>query len=525
MDDGSRSEPDRPTFGGLVAGGRVVVLAWWIGVYLGTLELQGWIFTELATLKAGRLSFAGMLADRATYGHCPLYFTLAWTIQRIFGEHPVALRLPSAICGLIVAVLVIRLTRAWASEAAAIFAGLTVLASPFLLEISQQARPYALALVFTLAATAVLTDPIGHSHPRRAVVFGLFTLAGLLTSHAYWFVVAAHAAALLLEGRRNLRLLLAALAAIAAASPWTIYAKLFASSGGESERFLTWMSPVDAAVSLALPGRLAAHLPFEQGESMALPIVVSVLAVVVGGVGLARLPSAASNRAGIGLRPLLAALWIVPPAFALAAGLAGWGNLLLVPRYFAATAVVQLVLVAWAAWSVGPGLRRLAPGLLVVLLAGGSAAYLVEISRDEVRRSARITAAGSSPQEAIIFIGTLSDLRLFKHYLDRPVVGCVLSTGDHTDEPVSDRHFPRYRGRRTGAWVVVDRDGGEPFARSSSGTFEIGRLLETLGRRYGSVTSRRIGGLELLHLSDRDRRGGGDSGAGDDAGSPGPGES
>jgi mannosyltransferase len=524
MDEGSSHRPDRVVSRRRIATSRVMAVAWWVGAYLATLDLQGWVFTELATLKAGRLSFAGMLADRATFGHCPLYFTFSWSIQQLFGEDPIALRLPSAVLGLIVAASVVRIATAWADQAAASVAGLLVLVNPFLLEISQQARPYALALAVTLAATATLTDPAaGHPSRRRAIVFGLLTTAGLLTSHAYWFVLVAHAAALLLRPRRSSSLLIGGLAGVVAASPWTIYAKYFATSGGESERFLVWMSPVDAAVSLALPGRLVTHLPFEQGESMAIAIAVSMVAVVLAAVGLARLPRAANGR-GTGVRPLLAALWIVPPTAALAAGLAGWGNLLLVPRYFAATAVVQLVLIWWAAWSVGPERRRLAVGLLAVVVAGGSIAYLVEIGHDEVRRCAGIIADRSARDEAIIVIGTHGDVHLFKHYLDRPVVGCFVDPGGVLDRPVSDRHSPSYRGRRAGAWVVIDRAREWRVARSTGGVFEIGRYLEAIGRRYGAVTSERIGELELVHLADPLRPGRGRLGTGADAAPPEPDE-
>ncbi len=76
-----------------------------------SIDLQGWIFTELATLKAGSLSFTDMLANRATFGHCPLYFVLSWVIQQTLGENLIAVRPPTVVFGLLCALVVFRIVR------------------------------------------------------------------------------------------------------------------------------------------------------------------------------------------------------------------------------------------------------------------------------------------------------------------------------------------------------------------------------------------------------------------------------
>lgn len=486
-------------------------LAWWVAAYVLTLDLQGWVFTELATLKAGRLGFAAMLADRATFGHCPLYFTLSWVVQRLFGESTVALRLPSAVLGLLAALLAYRIVRRWASESAALVTCLMVLLNHLLLEISQQARPYALTLVIALAATAILLDPRAMPDRRRAVAFGLASLAGLLTSHAYWFVLGAHAAVLVAGGRRHRPTLAAAAGAVAGAMPWTIYAKFFASSGGESERFLTWMDPVNAAVSLALPGRLVTRLPFEQGSDMTWLIVASLVAVGLAAFGLAYLPRTPLTSGSTPVRPTLAALWVGPPLAALAAGLAGWGNLLLVPRYYAPTAVVQLILICWAAWTVRPRLRVPLVALLAGILVASSVSLIRDGARDQVRRSAQVVAAGRQSNEAVVMIAPWSELRLLKHYLDAPVVAGVVEASTEADKPVSDRNFPQYRGRRRGVWLVLAEDSESGIASSRTGPFDVGAYLENLERRYHHRQVQMIGGWQLRHFWDPVRFGGGRS--------------
>lgn len=484
-----------------IALGWAACLAWWIAAYVLTLDLQGWIFTELATLKAGRLSFTGMLADRATNGHCPLYFILSWTIQKVVGESTIALRLPSVVFTLLSVVAVHRIARRWASETTRILICLMVLLSSYILQVSQQARPYPLAMLFGLVASVVLVDSHHLPHRRRAILFGLLSLLGLLTSHAYWFVLLAHAVVLLGAVRRNLSLICATVVASIGALPWAIYAKYFAESGGLSELFLTWMGPVETMTSVALPGRLAIRLPFETGGSAVLPIVVSTIAVGLALLGLNTIPKKPCGSAPVTPRALLAALWGVPPLAALVSGLLGWGNLLLVPRYFAVTAVVQLILVFSAIRSTGRPFRLIGTALLALLLASESVVYLLDTSLDEVRRSARIIAAERTKGESIVMIADRSDVRLLKDALEEPVIGYFLQVPPSTDRETTNP--PDLKRRKRGAWVLISRKSEATTASSRDGDFEISAYLENLRGLHHSESSRFVGEIEVFHFSDR----------------------
>jgi len=481
-------------------------LGWWLAAYVLTLNLQGWIFTELATLKAGRLPFTAMLADRATFGHCPLYFVLSWVIQKTMGENMIALRLPSVVVGLLSALVVYRLVRRWASAGAAVFASLIVLLSPLHLEISQQARPYALALLFGLIATDIMIGSEENQDLGRAVCFGIVSLLGLLTSHAYWFVLAAHAVVFAINARRNVAMIAAAAVAFLGAVPWMLYAKFWAESGGESERFLVWMGPVEWTTSLALPGRLAGLVLIEPDSGVLLVMGVTLVTVTLAAIGLSAIPRPSGAPRPVTIRSTLACLWVVPPLAALAAGLLGWGNLLYVPRYFAAAAIVQLVLIAWAVWTARPAIRPMAVFLLAICLAGTSILHLSEVGRDEIRRSARAVEAEHVRGEAIIMISDHSSVRLFKQYMSSPVISSLVDLAPVDGLEVSDRNFPQHRGRKRGAWILVSRKNEPMTATSREGHFEIAAYLEGFRRNYRREDSRSFGEYELVHFSDRIRR-------------------
>lgn len=483
--------------------GWVVLIGWWISAYLLTIDLQGWVFTELATLKAGSLSFTDMLANRATYGHCPLYFVLTWVIQKTLGENPIALRLPTVVFGLLSALVIFRMVRRWTGRRAAVFTGLIVLLSPFLLQVSQQARPYPLALLFGLIATEIILDSTRVSRHRKALWFGIVSLLGLLTSHAYWFVLAAHILGFLGNARRQAAMIVAAVAAAIGALPWLLYAKYWAESGGKSERFLTWMGPVELTTSLALPGRLVRFASIGPDSNILLILVVTMVTIVLAGVGLAALPKVADGARSAPIRWTLACLWIAPPFAALVAGLLGWGNLLLVPRYFAVTAIVQLVLIAWAVWTVRPTIRPAAMIVLGLGLAGSSVLYLSEIGRDEIRRSARIIEAEWTRGEAIIVISLRSDVRLFKHYLSAPVIGCLVNHSPGDDSEISDENFPEYRGRKRGAWIAVSRESGSTSARGRNGFFDINADLASFSRDHLHQEGHAVGKIDLFHFTER----------------------
>lgn len=480
--------------------GRLFCLGWWLGAYVMTLNLQGWIVTELATLRTGRLSFTEMLADRATFGHCPLYFSLSWIIQKIFGESPVALRFPSAVFGLLCALVVARLVGRWASAGAAVFTGLIVLVNPLLLAVSQQARPYALALLFGLIATEIMVSPREYRGHSRAIFFGTVSLLGLLTSHSYWFVLGAQAIVFAFQARRRMTMVVAAAAASVGAVPWFLYAKYWAESGGASERFLTWMGPVDILTSLALPGRVSGLVPIGPDTEALLIVATTFVAVILSAVGITTLPRRVETSGPAAVRPTLIALWTAPPLAALAAGLLGWGNLLLLPRYFVVTATVQLILIAGAALSVQPSIRPVAMVLLAGCLAGNSLLYLGDVGGDEIRRSARIIEANRTDQEAVIIIATRNDVKRLKYYLSPRVISCFIGEPPATDRADLEQSFPRYRGRRHGVWIRVPREPDAPVAWTRAGTFEIADYLDSLRQRYRQEQAFEIGDSMLYHF-------------------------
>jgi len=496
LEAGEASEPNRE-IGRLLAAAWLGCLGWWLSVYVFTLDNQDWLATELSTLKAGRLSFTAMLADRATFGHCPIYFSLSWAIQRLAGENIIALRLPSLIFGLLCAVMVYRLVRRWAGSGAAAF-------STFLL--------------LGLVATDIMVSPQFDRSRNRALLFGLVSLLGLLTSHSYWLVLLAHGAVYALNAHRRRVMIGAGAAAALGAVPWLLFAKYWAESGGATERFLMWIGPVEIGRSLTLPGRLTGMVHIDAFAWSPLPLTIVTITISLALAGITRLPRPPRITDEDALRPTLAALWLIPPLVALAAGLLSQRNLLLLPRYFTVTATVQMMLIAWAVWSARVKIRWIAALVIGICLAGQSLVYVGEISRDEIRRSTRIVEAEIAQGEAVIIIDKRHNVRLFKQHFNSVVVGCFIDTPPYDQPLESNRRFPEYRGRKRGAWVLIPHSAEHAAAFNRKIWFQVSAYLPELRSRYQREEAREIGDYVLYHFWDRARYGGGDTATHDPAG-------
>lgn len=491
--------PDGELSQGWLRAGWGLLFGWWLVAYVSTLNSHGWIWTELATLRAGRLSFSGMLADRATFGHCPVYFSLSWTIQRVFGENEVALRLPSVLFGLGCALLVIRLVRRWGGSGPALLAGLLTVLSPLLLDVSQQARPYALALLFGLAATDVMVDPRSPSGGGRAIRFSVLSLLGLLTSHAYWFVLAAHALVFVLRPRRHARMLGGVAIAVAGAVPWSLYAKFWAEADGKTEQFLTWMKPVALDTVLALPGRLTGFDAYSRGVSSVLPGIITALTMAVVVVGLFRVPAGPHPGDAADSRRTMAALWLVPILGALIAGFLGWGNLLVAPRYFALSAMIQLILIAMALWSCPARYRPWLAAAVMLALVIQSFFWFVEIRQDELRRAAGIVNKECRSEEKVIAFGHNRDTKIFKHYVESPTL-CKGIREQPRGAVAPETTAVRIPAAGKGAWVLVPAGHEDLWTWGRGLEFEVDRYLDAMSERYKKSETHELGENRLVHF-------------------------
>jgi len=274
---------------------------------------------ESATRWAARLPLHGLfhLLGNVDAVHGLYYLGMhAWMV---FGDGPVALRLPSLMAAVATAAIVTALGRRLSGSAVTgVVAGLLYAASPFAMFYAQTARSYAIVSLLVAAATLVLVRALdaersgagGIVVARRWVAYGvLIALSGWLNEMAL-LVLAAHAITLIVTGyawRARLRWLVAAVLGAVTVSP------LYVISSRE-ENAVSWIirpQPHDIVVLLR-----------EYFGPYTAVIVVSVACALVALVPTGRTRAAVAagttaeawrNRGPVGLVSVALPLLVAPP--------------------------------------------------------------------------------------------------------------------------------------------------------------------------------------------------------------------
>jgi 4-amino-4-deoxy-L-arabinose transferase-like glycosyltransferase len=172
------------------------------------LEANSLWVDEFATLRIASLPLSRILAENVGNSSFepPLFFWLMHAIVRAFGASELAMRLPSAIAGLLTIPAVWWLVRELGGERRlALLSAALVALNPLHLWYSQEARPYALLMLFATLAAACLARGFRRSTRGAWVGFAGWTLlavfthlTGLLLLGVAWAWAAVHA------GRRRL---------------------------------------------------------------------------------------------------------------------------------------------------------------------------------------------------------------------------------------------------------------------------------------------------------------------------------
>jgi len=210
------------------------------GLRLVGLEQQSLWNDELSTLvRADADSLAALLRTGIIQdGHPPAYLTFMYFVERTLSREVWALRLPSAIAGVLSVWMIYALARRLRPEDAArgrdeglIAAALmAVLWAP--VYYSQEARPYAFVILLALVVTYAyipLLPLAGQRRPRMREIV-VYALAALLTAYTHYFgfvlvtIQAAGAVLLALITRRNRGPLIAAYTLVALGyAPWVVH--------------------------------------------------------------------------------------------------------------------------------------------------------------------------------------------------------------------------------------------------------------------------------------------------------------
>jgi mannosyltransferase len=149
----------------------------------GTLDVQSIWGDEAITIALVHRTFGSMLSHLSSSESAPpLYYVLAWIWTKVFGTGPVAFRTLSALAGTITIPLV------WAcgrevSDRVAGWAGALAVVSPAMYYYSQEARVYALLIMFCAAAFLFFQRALTRGDGRSLAWWGVFSALALLTHY------------------------------------------------------------------------------------------------------------------------------------------------------------------------------------------------------------------------------------------------------------------------------------------------------------------------------------------------------
>jgi hypothetical protein len=149
----------------------------------GTLDVQSIWLDESATLILVRRTFGGMLSHLASSESTPpLYYVLVWLWSKVFGAGPVAIRAFSALAGTLTIPVLFACGRQ-ISARAGLWAGTLTVVNPAMYYYSQEARCYALLILFSAGALLAWQRALGAPTTRRLAVWGLLSALALLTHY------------------------------------------------------------------------------------------------------------------------------------------------------------------------------------------------------------------------------------------------------------------------------------------------------------------------------------------------------
>ena len=400
-----------------------------------SLGRQSFWLDETVTASLLERSFSGMLhALPASESTPPLYYVIAWGWSRVAGADEVGLRSLSAIAGTLTIPVAYAAATALATRRAGIATAALATVSPLLVWYSQEARSYALLVLFSALSFALFARSLERAKTATLAGWGAASALALLTHYFAAFLVIAEAALLLLAVRPRRPILLAsgAVAVVGA-----VLLPLMARQSGGSA---VWIRDVSLPLrvgetirQLALPS----PPPIWAGAGVSedylrsiWPLAVLVAALAIG-VGLA-LGSRRERRGVCAALVVGGAIVACPLALAVAASLVGDGR----GDFF----LYRNVIVAWlpltVAVAAGLTVRRAgwAGVVAAAFLVACSAAVLglmwgdERFQRDDWRT---IASEVRGPHRAIVLSPSWQEDGLLYHL---PELGAVPAAGTEIDE-------------------------------------------------------------------------------------------
>jgi mannosyltransferase len=350
------------------------------------------------------------LGTRHDNGSPPFYFLLLKPWAALFGQTESALRALSVVFGVASVPLLFVVARRLAGPAPAVLACWLLAVSPFAVELSNEARTYALVILLGLANVLFF---LRWRESRRGADLAGYAVTTFLVCYSHYFAFAlplSQGLTLLLLHRRERLLWRWAGVMVLAGLLWSFWLPTFLTQLTVREDTQEgWLFQF-----LGAPVALAVGRTFAWKEA-ARPLLLAALAVA--GVFFAL---AARGLWALREQPFPAVFltsWflmpIVPPFVA---------ALLLSPQFMARYATVGLpallMLVALGLARLGPRLRQAALALVLVASAFSLYRYATVPLKDDFRSASQVALSGLPP-EAVVLFDRDHQVEPFRYYAGR----------------------------------------------------------------------------------------------------------
>jgi 4-amino-4-deoxy-L-arabinose transferase-like glycosyltransferase len=440
--------------------------------------------------------------------HGALHGLLLHGLAGVLGDAEWVLRLPSAIAGVLTVPAMAWLGALWLGPRVAAPAAWLAAGSPFLVWYSQEARNYALLILFTVLAGGALLSMRDRLRPGPLAGYVAASAAGLLSNPGFAFLAPLHLRwGLGAPGRRARRAALAAAVALllgllllpwapSAVATWD-WARLApgraAPAGEEALRGTTTFHALalpyaawvfSAGYGLGPPLREMRRLGPGEALRRHAPVVAAGAGLfgVLGALGLAAM---ARRR-----RLFDFALWVGVPVVVVSY-FALQNFKVFHPRYVAMAAPALLLVYAVALADSSRGVRRaLAAGLVLAWgLALWNHYFDPARAKDDYRGAARLVAERGARGETVVAVRAIDPL-IYYYRGSLPLNALWLG---HVRDPARlDRELDRLLDGARGAWIVLSReedlDPAGIFARRMAERFPDGELHAFAGVRVWHVT-------------------------------------
>ena len=169
-----------------------------------TLGLQSFWFDESITADLLQMSLGDMLSEIPdSESTPPVYYVLAWTWTKIFGSGDVAIRSLSALAGTLTIPVAYGAATRLVSQRAGVVAAAICAVHPYLIWYSQEARAYALLVLFTALALFYFADALRGGSGRSLALWAVWSALALASHYFAAFVIAPQVVLLLVYARRR----------------------------------------------------------------------------------------------------------------------------------------------------------------------------------------------------------------------------------------------------------------------------------------------------------------------------------